>query len=54
MGLLERGPQRGVLDAELVDERAAFFPAPVRLVGGRERCVEELGALFELLDVSGI
>ena len=51
LGRLERGAEGGVLDAELIDDRAALLPPPVRLVGGRERGVEQLRARFERLDV---
>lgn len=48
---LQRGAERRVLDPELIDDRAALLPPPVRLVGGRERGVEQLRARFERLDV---
>ena len=40
LGRLERGAEGGVLDAELIDDRAALLPAAVGLVGGGERGVE--------------
>lgn len=42
----------GILDAELIYEGSAFFPASVCLVGRCERCVEQLGTRLEGLDPS--
>lgn len=47
LGLLQRGPECGVLDAQLVNERAALFPPPIGLVCGGKRGVEQLGARFK-------
>lgn len=47
LSLLQRGPECGVLDAQLVDERAAFFPPPIGLVCRGQRGVEQLRARFK-------
>jgi len=51
LGLGERASKSGILDAQLVDECAAFFPAAVGLVCGGQGGIEERGARLERLDV---
>ena len=52
LGLVEGLAKSGIFNAQLVDEGAAFLPAPVRLIGGCEGGIQELGTRFKGLHMT--
>jgi hypothetical protein len=54
LGLGECGAKGCVLDSQLVDERATFFPPTIGFISGGEGGIEKLRAGLECLYMSGM